>query len=104
MHSHLSSHPQPQEVIPQPAARDAYADGVDVTAAAGAGDCGVARVRVIAQLQTRQNRDAFHTQVKLATEFAEGKHKDETWSKHFLPSAMKLPMLEGRFCCYPHSG
>ena len=67
-----------------------------MTAAAGAGDCGVARVRVIAQLQTRQNRDAFHTQVKLAAEFAEGKHKDETWSKHFLPSAIKLHTNAGR--------
>ena len=64
-----------------------YADGVDATAAAGAGNSGVARGRVIAQVQTRQNRDALYTQVKVAAEFAEGKHKDETWSKHFLPSA-----------------
>lgn len=86
---HPSSHPQPQEIIPHAAARDAYADGVDVAAASGAGNSGVARVRVIAQTQTPRNRDALHTQVKVAAEFAEGKHKDEIWSKRFLPSAIQ---------------
>ena len=56
-------------------------DSVDVASAAGAGDGGVARGGVITQPQTSQNRDALHTQVKVAAGFAEGKQKEKTWSR-----------------------
>ena len=60
-----------------------------MASAAGAGDGGVARGGVITQLESSQNGDALHTQVKLAADFAEGKQKEKTWSKHFLLAAIQ---------------
>lgn len=64
-------------------------DTVDAAAAAGAGDGGVARGRVTAQLQTRQNGDALHTQVKVATGFAEGRKEKRRGVSMFFLAAFK---------------
>lgn len=76
-------------------------DTVDVVAAAGAGDGGVACGGVTAQFQTSRDGDALHAQVKVAAGFAEGRQREKTWSK-YLPPLCRLnctPMLEGG-CSY----
>lgn len=55
-----------------------HTDTVDVVAASGTGDGAVAGGGVKAQLQNGRDGDALHTQVKVATGFAEGKHRSES--------------------------
>lgn len=74
-------------------------DTGNVAATAGAGGSGVAGGGVTAQFQTSQNGDAFHTQVKVAADFAEGTQRERDLEQATPHCCLNfLPMLEGRFC------